>query len=422
VSPASRTDDDWVREGEILAGKYKVERVVARGGMGVVVAAIHQQLDQRVALKFMLPEGVENTAAVSRFLREARAAVRLRSEHVARVLDVGTAETGSPYIVMEYLDGEDLSVLLEREGQLPVRSAVTYLLQACEAVAEAHALGIIHRDLKPSNLFLTRRPDGSPCVKVLDFGIAKHADGIDSAMTKTQTLLGTPFYMSPEQLRSSRDVDPRTDIWALGMILYELLAGHVAFARETLPELCSAIILEPVPPLRESRPDVPRDLEAIIVRALSKEASARHPSLAELSSALAPFASGTGADKRIKRTLLGGIAAPSEAPPPEPAPDVMALAIAPTEPPPSSDDAEDRAGLPAPRSKAFVTARIAAFDFVRRSIIFARVVESCMLPPAACIIARCSSRCFVWIESIFVFCSGVSVMSLKSMSFIRWAF
>ncbi len=294
-----------VQEGEILAGKYKIERVLAQGGMGVVVAAIHQQLEQRVALKFLLPESMKNESVVGRFLREARAAVRLRSEHVARVLDVGTADTGSPYIVMEYLEGKDLANVLLEEGPLSTRKAVTYVLQASEAVAEAHALGLIHRDLKPANLFLTKRADGSACVKVLDFGISKLQGG-DSNLTQTRALMGTPFYMSPEQLTSSRNADVRSDIWALGMILYELLTGSVAFERDTLPELCTAILNAPVPSLLEKRPELAPELCAIIERALAKRPADRHSSLAELAAALAPFCPrGADSAQRIRRVLDG---------------------------------------------------------------------------------------------------------------------
>src|SRR5580692_5366081 len=158
-----------VREGDVLAGKYRVERVLGMGGMGVVVAAMHTELDRRVALKFLLPSALANAVAVGRFAQEARAVVRLKSEHVARVIDVGRLETGAPYIVMEYLEGTDLGVTIEQRGKLPVPEAVDYVLQACEAVAEAHALGIIHRDLKPRNLFVTLGVDGQPFVKVLDF-------------------------------------------------------------------------------------------------------------------------------------------------------------------------------------------------------------------------------------------------------------
>ncbi|MCW5818105.1 MAG: protein kinase [Labilithrix sp.] len=327
-----------IREGEILAGKYKVERVLAHGGMGVIVAAIHQQLDQRVALKFLLPEQTKNEALIGRFLREARAAVRLRSEHVARVLDVGTAETGSPYIVMEYLEGRDLAVVLDEERQLSVRAAVTYVLQASEAVAEAHALGIVHRDLKPANLFLTTRPDGSPCVKVLDFGISK-LRGSELDMTKTSALLGTPFYMSPEQLRSSKDVDVRADIWALGMILYQLLTGVVAFDRETLPELCMAILEEPLPPLSTSRPELAPELSAVIEKALTKSRDDRYQTLAELATALAPFSpTGHASEQRIHRIL--GIGTPhSDAPPPDPGARASSPSLTVVMPPSSARDA-----------------------------------------------------------------------------------
>jgi len=302
-----------IREGEILAGKYRVERVLAQGGMGIVVAAIHQQLDQRVALKFMLPKDAPKEADFGRFMREAKAAVRLRSEHVAKVLDVGTAETGSPYIVMEYLDGRDLDVILQEHGPLPVELAVTYVLQACEAVAEAHALGIVHRDLKPANLFLTRRADGTPCVKVLDFGISKLLDADEPmmALTKTSAMMGTPIYMAPEQIRSSKEVDRRSDIWALGMILYELLTGRTAFVRDTLLELCSSILTDSPTPPTEVRPDIPRELSDAILRALQKDPNDRFRSLGQLVDALAPFcATGSESAARVHR-ILGNGSSPS---------------------------------------------------------------------------------------------------------------
>jgi len=302
-----------IREGEILAGKYRVERVLAQGGMGIVVAAIHQQLDQRVALKFMLPKDAPKEADFGRFMREAKAAVRLRSEHVAKVLDVGTAETGSPYIVMEYLEGRDLDVVLQEQGPLPVEQAVTYVLQACEAVAEAHALGIVHRDLKPANLFLTRRADGTPCVKVLDFGISKllEADEPALALTKTSAMMGTPVYMAPEQIRSSKEVDRRSDIWALGMILYELLTGRTAFVRDTLLELCSSILTDaPVPP-HELRADIPPALSAAILRALEKDPAERYRALGQLVDALAPHCqSGYESAARVHR-ILGTSSSPA---------------------------------------------------------------------------------------------------------------
>src|SRR4051812_25974976 len=197
MSTATPTNASPVKQGDVLAGKYRVERVLGIGGMGVVVAATHLDLLELRALKFMLPEALDDAEAVERFVREARAAARLKSEYVAKVLDVGRLENGAPYMVMEHLDGNDLDVVIKQQGPLPHDLAALSAIQACSALAEAHSLGIIHRDLKPSNLFLTHRPDGSPCVKVLDFGISKISGaGLEPEMTKTNAVMGSPFYMS----------------------------------------------------------------------------------------------------------------------------------------------------------------------------------------------------------------------------------
>ncbi len=281
-----------VREGQVIAGKYRIDRIVGEGGMGVVVAAHHLQLDERVAIKFLLPEALGNPEVVARFAREARAAVKIKSEHVARVVDVGTLETGAPYMVMEFLQGSDLSSWLAQKGMLSVELAVEFILQACEAIAEAHGIGIVHRDLKPANLFIVRPADGLYSVKVLDFGISKVGrlePGFDMAMTKSSAVMGSPFYMSPEQMTSSRDVDARTDIWALGVVLYELLAGTVPFMGDALPEVCVKIATHPPPPLRAFRGDVPGGLEAIILRCLEKDPKRRYAHLAEFAVALAEF-------------------------------------------------------------------------------------------------------------------------------------
>ncbi len=300
-----------VHQGQILAGKFRIERILGQGGMGVVVAATHIQLDERVALKFLLPEALANPEAVARFAREARAAVKIKSEHVARVSDVGTLESGSPYMVMEYLDGQDLADWVRSAGAMRPVDAVEFVLQACEAIAEAHALGIVHRDLKPANLFVTTRVDGTPCVKVLDFGISKlttPGSTSDMGMTRTSTVMGSPLYMSPEQMSSTRSVDARTDIWALGIILYEVLSGRVPFEAETMPQLCGMILQDPPRPLRELRPDVPPGLEAVILRCLEKNRDARFSSVAELAAALAPFGS-PGAQRSAERIarVLGGV-------------------------------------------------------------------------------------------------------------------
>lgn len=280
-----------VREGEVLAGKFRVERVLGVGGMGVVVAARHIQLDERVALKFLLPEALASSNAVERFIREARAATKIKSEHVARVMDVGTFETGQPYIVMEYLDGVDLSQLLESQGPLPPNEVADLVLQACEVIAEAHALGIVHRDLKPANLFLTRFLDGSPCIKVLDFGISKVTlPGQDqAALTKTSAMMGSPLYMSPEQMSSARSVDARTDIWSLGAIMYELLTGGPPFSAESLPELCAKILQEEPPPVLTRRADVPAAFAAVVERCLTKSREQRYQTVGDLAVAMAEF-------------------------------------------------------------------------------------------------------------------------------------
>ena len=290
-----------VNEGQILAGKYRIERVIGEGGMGVVVAATHMQLQERVALKFLLLEVSQESERATRFLREAQAAVKIKSEHVARVTDVGTLETGAPYMVMEYLDGRDLAAELERGGPMDVADAVTFVLQACEAIAEAHRGGIIHRDLKPANLFLTRRTNGSPCVKVLDFGISKIV-GDAQSMTKTSATMGSPAYMSPEQLRASRNVDAHTDIWSLGVILFELLTAELPFQGNTVPELCAEILTAAPGSVRRYRPDVHETLEAVVMKCLRKDPSDRFADIAELTAALAPFASEGAASSRASVT------------------------------------------------------------------------------------------------------------------------
>ncbi len=279
--------------GAVIAGKYVVERLLGKGGMGVVVAARHLQLREEVALKFLHVEMARKPALVIRFDREARAAARIKSEHVARVLDVGTMEDGVPFIVMEMLSGSDLHRLSAARGPLPWNEAALYVAQACDAVAEAHRYGIVHRDLKPANLFLTHRADGSPLVKVLDFGISKMAEEGAEELTATTDVLGSPLYMSPEQIESPKDVDARADVWALGAILYKLLSGRAAFAAATAGSSLAKIVKDAPPPLHPQRPDVPPELEALVMRCLEKDLNNRVQTVVELARALQPF-SGLG--------------------------------------------------------------------------------------------------------------------------------
>ena len=295
-----------VRIGDVLADKYIIEHTLGEGGMGVVYAARHTELERRVAIKFLLPEFAEHAMAAERFRREARAVARMHGEHVCRVLDVGTLESGIPFMVMEHLDGGDLASELARRGRLPLTEAVGYVLEACEAVAEAHAAGIIHRDLKPANLFLENRADGSRRIKVLDFGVSKslleRGDG-SKVLTTASSLVGSPLYMSPEQLECARDVDVRADIWALGVVLYELLMGVPPFQGETIPQLVAAVLqATPMRPLDDS---VPAELTEVVQRALAKRRDDRYSSVAELALALAPFAPSLARSSisRVRRLL-----------------------------------------------------------------------------------------------------------------------
>jgi serine/threonine-protein kinase len=310
--PAVWPADPGPVPGTVLGGKYRIERVLGAGGIAVVAAAYHLQLRCRVAIKYLLAEALEYPEIVERFSREARAAARIRGEHVARVIDVGVFDDGAPFIVLEYLDGQDLADLLEKEGPLGVPEAVRYVLQACSALAEAHAAKIVHRDLKPANLFLAKGPDRRKKIKVLDFGVSKI---VDEPMTEPARILGTVAYMSPEQLEGSSNVDARSDIWSLGVILYELLAGYAPFRGQTLVLLAQTIRVNAPEPLSTIRADVPAALDAVVRSCMRTRPEERPPSVLDLALALAPFADRR--DRDSVRTIAGVLNGSMAPPPPE---------------------------------------------------------------------------------------------------------
>jgi serine/threonine-protein kinase len=286
-----------------------LDTVLGRGAVGVVVGARHLLLDRPVAIKFMLGAASEQPESIARFVQEARSAARLKSAHVVKVFDVAVLDSGVPYIVMEYLEGTDLAAVLRRSGPVGVERAVDYILQACEAIAEAHDAGIVHRDVKPANLFLAARADGDPAIKVLDFGIAKSsptlapttldlatADAI-VRMTLPRSIMGSPLYMSPEQMESSGDVDARTDIWALGVTLFELVTGRVPFSGTSIVQVYSQMLAKETAWLEHLPADTPRELRSIIGRCLRRDRSDRYTTVRELSRSLALVAPSAPLDR-----------------------------------------------------------------------------------------------------------------------------
>jgi len=274
-----------VQIGDVLVGKYKVEAILGQGGMGVVVSALHLHLQERVALKFLRPGAGRTEEFNARFLREAQVTAKLRNEHIVKVSDVGVLESGAPYMVMEYVSGTDLRRVMRTEGPLPVPQAIDYIIQACEGLAEAHAIGVVHRDLKPSNLFITHRRDGSDLIKVLDFGISKAnlmlAEELED-LTAAGALLGSPKYMSPEQLTNTAQVDERSDVWSLGVVLYEMLTGAPPFVAETHAATCVRVLgQEPPASIVARRKDVPPELEQAIFHALERDMSLRTANVAD---------------------------------------------------------------------------------------------------------------------------------------------
>jgi len=295
-----------------IADRYEVTRILGEGGMGVVAEARHLQLEQRVAIKFMFPEFLSNEVLSARFSREAKLAARVQSPHIVRVSDVGRLPSGIPYLVMDLLEGRDLGDELDQKGVLSVERAVEYVLQACAGIAALHALGVVHRDLKPSNLFVADVA-GVSTVKVLDFGISKDVATPAADLTSTETQLGTPMYMSPEQIKASKNVDVQSDIWSLGVILYELLTGTLPFERSghSIGELFAVILMTDPTPLCARRPELPQALEEVVMRCLRRSSWERWESVAAFAEALRPFARASSVHRidTVKRAL--GMGEPS---------------------------------------------------------------------------------------------------------------
>jgi hypothetical protein len=296
-----------VPEGTLIAGKYRIEGLIAHGGMGVLYRAWQPLIARNVAIKIVRPELMTRSDAPARFLREARVLAQLRTEHVCRVLDAGALDDGLPYMVLEYLEGDDLRNVLNESGRFDVSRAVDLVLQVAEALAEAHALGIVHRDVKPENLFLVRDASGAESIKLLDFGICQTESNAARARSAQgeEHGLGSPHYMAPEQISAPDLFDPRLDVWSLGIVLYELVSGDPPFDAEDVTAICAQVLGREAPSLRERRADIPRDLEHVVARCLAKQPSERYADMAELAAALAPYGSDAASASctRVHRTL-----------------------------------------------------------------------------------------------------------------------
>ncbi len=365
--------------GDVVAGKYRIEEAVGEGGMAVVYAAHHLVLDHRVAVKVLFVGRDTDEVTTERFVREAQAAARLQSEHAVRVMDAGVLPHGQPYLVMELLEGCDLAELVALSGPIEVPEFVDYMLQALEGIAHAHAAGIVHRDLKPSNLFLSLRPDGTNAIKVLDFGISKSTvDGRGTDVTKLtgQAVLGSPAYMSPEQIRSASSVDARSDVWSLGVSMYELLTGRMPFEGEGVGEMLAAILEAVAVPVHERRPQVPLALSDAVMRCLRRNRDERWEDVGQLAFALAPF--GTGARSALPRRIAAILQHASKLRPPTP---LGAFPVASLAALVASSDVEGTTPPPTAR-KAFV------LDSGRQPAAFAETMEQ----PQASVVTQSTRR------------------------------
>jgi serine/threonine protein kinase len=305
-----------IEAGTVIAEKYRLEAPLARGGMGSVWIARHVTLGSRLAVKFLDPTLAKSAAFVARFEAEARAAASIESPHVVHVQDFGLEE-GTPYLVMELLRGEDLRTRLRRRGRLTLAECAELLVQVGKALRRAHAAGIVHRDIKPGNLFLARLDDDE-VLKVLDFGIAKQARTAVGESTKTGELIGTPHYVSPEQARGDKDVDHRTDVWAVGVIAYKMVTGELPFPGDGFGKVLSSVLTETPRPVRAIVPSLPEPLDGFFARALAKKREERFQSVRELVDAFVVIVRTDAPEDSISPPSWSSIVSVSR-PPPEPA-------------------------------------------------------------------------------------------------------
>jgi eukaryotic-like serine/threonine-protein kinase len=288
--------EEEMPDGEVLAGKYRVERVLGAGAMGVVVRVTQIGTDQVFALKFLRPSVARDAVAAKRFLREASAAGRIQSPHVVKISDVGQLESGAPYLVMEYLEGSTLDRVLAGDRRLSVEQACDFGVQLATGLAAAHAMGVLHRDIKPANLYVCR-DDEAELLKIVDFGVSKILDGEDGEgqhLTRTQTSIGSPLFMSPEQMRSARTADFRADQWSVGAVLYRMLTGKLPFDAKSLPRLCVQVLQGDFAPVRTTCPDIPAEVAKSVERCLRISPDERFADIAALAESLAPFAGPSG--------------------------------------------------------------------------------------------------------------------------------
>ncbi len=283
---------------QLVDGKYRIVRFLGQGAWASVYEGINVRIQRRVAIKVLSASLAENPSVTERFEREAQAATSIDSAHVVSVFDLGALEDGRPYIVMELLEGENLGKRLETVGQLPLTVAVSFAVQALQGLADAHAAGVLHRDIKPDNVVLTRSKRGDEIVKIVDFGISKLHSGVPQPqsvrLTQTNTVLGSPVYMSPEQCRGTREMDHRSDLFSLGVVLFEAITAQLPHTAASFNELLFKIALEDAPDPRTIRADIDEQLAGVMKKALAREPASRFQNATEFRDALVDWAEMNG--------------------------------------------------------------------------------------------------------------------------------